>query len=273
MRKARELQDTTVQLMTQYYNNKIEPFLEVIDEHILWVGPAEGQIIYGKETLVDTFSKEHHQLTFQVYDLCASIALSTRKCVEIFLHFSVDTFYPDGKIIRCDQRILFSWIEHNFKDNQKKKHSFWRIKTCFISNGFPYSKKDTIYPVHFTETPITKFMTPNLAERHIKLKGLNHEVLFLIDKNIIRIYSRGNHTWIYTTDRCFESITPIRDIERDYSDILFRCHASHMINPIYVKSITRFKITLLDDTEVPVPEKKYTQIKQKLSDILLHLNT
>ncbi len=47
---------------------------------------------------------------------------------------------------------------------------------------------------------------------------------------------------------------------------MLRCHSSYLVNPMYVESIERFALTLSDGSRIPIPEKKYTAVK----DLLLH---
>lgn len=44
-------------IITRYYNNEIEPFLAACHPDVLWIGPANTQIIRTRETLIETFPK------------------------------------------------------------------------------------------------------------------------------------------------------------------------------------------------------------------------
>ncbi|MFR4571485.1 MAG: hypothetical protein ACLT60_04870 [Hominenteromicrobium sp.] len=56
-------------IITRYYNNEIEPFLAACHPDVLWIGPANTQIIRTRETLIETFAEEHHNLRFEMHDL------------------------------------------------------------------------------------------------------------------------------------------------------------------------------------------------------------
>ena len=61
----------------------------------------------------------------------------------------------------------------------------------------------------------------------------------------------------------------LQDFEKKYHNYLLRIHAGYIINPNCVTKIERFAVYLSDGTKLPVPEKKYTAIKQHiLSDNL-----
>ena len=61
--------DRTAELLNLYYNNEIEPFLNSCHEDVLWIGPADKQVIRGRKNLVDAFHAEKHELKFSLNNL------------------------------------------------------------------------------------------------------------------------------------------------------------------------------------------------------------
>ena len=57
----------------------------------------------------------------------------------------------------------------------------------------------------------------------------------------------------------------IREIVLAYPKLFLRCHASHFVNPNYVKSLRRFTVTMMDGAELPIPEKSYTAFKRAMN--------
>ena len=67
-----DITELTVSILTRYYDNDIQPFLEHCHDDILWLGPAKEQIIRTKRALIEAFEKEEHQLKFKVYNMTAT---------------------------------------------------------------------------------------------------------------------------------------------------------------------------------------------------------
>lgn len=102
------------EILTQYYDNNITPFLDACHEDILWIGPAEKQVIRTKKVLVNTFLSEQHELKFVLHDLVITpLATTSNRVVEIIMFFMVDTIWPDNSMNRVNQRIHLSWIMNN----------------------------------------------------------------------------------------------------------------------------------------------------------------
>ena len=56
-------------ILTNYYNNDIRLFLESCHKDVLWIGPAEKQIIRTKAALIEAFRNEHHNLKLTILQL------------------------------------------------------------------------------------------------------------------------------------------------------------------------------------------------------------
>ena len=109
--QIQELADYTAQILLDYYENRIQPFLDACDEDVLWIGPAVGQVIRTKKALVAAFAAEKHELRFAVHNLTATLLpTGSSHVMNIFLSFLVDTFWPDGSSVRVYQRIVFTTI-------------------------------------------------------------------------------------------------------------------------------------------------------------------
>ena len=103
-----DITELTVSILTRYYDNDIQPFLEHCHDDILWLGPAKEQIIRTKRALIEAFEKEEHQLKFKVYNMTATPLYISANCTEVLLTFIVDTFWPDGNTNSVYQRINFT---------------------------------------------------------------------------------------------------------------------------------------------------------------------
>ena len=76
------------------------------------------------------------------------------------------------------------------------------------------------------------------------------------------------HSIIHPPAEEIEVLSTLSNLASTYSDIFLRCHQSYLVNPNYIVNIRRFKITLSNGIELPVPEKKYTLIKSRIMDLL-----
>ena len=50
---AGEFLKLTYYIVSEYYRNNLEPFFEYIDENILWIGPADKQLLRSKDAIIE----------------------------------------------------------------------------------------------------------------------------------------------------------------------------------------------------------------------------
>lgn len=238
-------------ILIQYYENNTQPFFDHCHADILWMGPAMKQMIRTKKALVEAFANEDNPLRFKVYDLTATPFYISANCTEVLLTYIVDTFWPNGDSNRIYQRITLTW---------EIKKDLPRIRVCHISNPIDYDERDSIYPVHYLEnhSHMTLFME---SSEKLSFKGKNRAVLYTSPEQILCMESMGNHTLIHLSSQSFECTERLSAISKRLNDRFLRCHASYLVNTLYVQSIERFTLTLTNGKKIPIPEKKYTSVK------------
>lgn len=246
-------------ILTNYYNNDIRLFLESCHKDVLWIGPAEKQIIRTKAALIEAFRNEHHNLKFIINNLTVTpISAGSAKTCEILLFFLVDTIWPDKSVSRANQRIQLTFVEENGRP---------QIKLCHISNAIAYDERDNIYPVHYDEN-YEQYKHYTLAgearSERLIIKSVNKSLLYLQWPRILYVESLGSHT----LDGDFESIDNLLSIKNQFSELFYQIHKCYLINPENVREIIRFQVTMTDGTTLPIPEKNIQQSKPILQKLL-----
>lgn len=251
-----EVAKQAADVVIRYYDNDIQPFLDACDEDVLWIGPAENQIIRTKEALVAAFAAENNELKFVIYDLkVIPISTTNNHVCEIVLVFMVDTIWPDSSVNRVKQRIQLTMTE---------RRGTIRIRLCHISNAIVYDERDRIYPMHYEDDYKKFVLAGEQRSERVQIKSINKALLFLNSRQILYAETARSHTVIHTVEGDYESVESLQTLMNRYPELFVRCHASYLVNPQYVSEIWRFRIRLQNGIELPVPEKKYMAVKTEL---------
>lgn len=251
-----EVSKQAADILIHYYDNDIQPFLDACDEDVLWIGPAENQIIRTRAALVAAFAEEKNELKFVIHDLrVIPIATTNNHVCEIVLVFTVDTIWPDGSLNRVKQRIQLTMAE---------SRGTIRIRLCHISNAIVYDERDRIYPMHYEEEYKKFVLAGEQRSERIQIKSVNKALLFLSTRQVMYVETARSHTVIHTEEGDYESVESLQTLLGRYPELFVRCHASYLVNPQYVVEIRRFRIRLQNGTELPIPEKKYMAVKTEL---------
>lgn len=93
-------------IINQYYQNNITPFLDAFHEDALWIGPAEKQVLRTRKAIREAFAREEHHLQFILHDLTlVPLPVGSRHACEIMAFYRVDTIWPDGSSNQVVQRV------------------------------------------------------------------------------------------------------------------------------------------------------------------------
>jgi hypothetical protein len=181
---------------------------------------------------------------------------------EVMLAYPVVTHYPDGHDLALFQRLQMSWVQRNVEHADGTRERVPRILVCHISNPHPKQADDAIYAHSYHKVYAGLQALPHKGER-IHLRGVDGvEWLFLTDSiQWAESTRRGKHSIVHTTEGVVEVVTPIAKLGRCHADAFVRCHTSYLVNPNYVRSVRRFAATMADGTELPIPERRYTTVR------------
>ena len=259
---ANDLIYKSIYIITEYYNNNLQPYFNNISEDVLWIGPAERQEIRGREQVISTFLAEVHGLSFTMGSIRAICISPIKTAHEVILQYEIYTHYPDGNTDLHNQRIHYSWYKKKVRTESGSDFR-WEIAVLHISNAWSYDSRDTIYPIHYQSLGLPvqlvekseRYMTVTANDMSVHRIPINR---LLYIETIKRTAKLRIHT---STDTIIVNGT-LQDFEKTYSDFLLRIHAGFLINPECVSKIERFTVTMSNGAKLPVPEKKYTTIKR-----------
>ena len=259
--------ELSAQLIIRYYENDYMPFLLHMDDDALWYGPAEGQFLHGREAMINAWNAEEHPLRFSLGNLEVTHNSSHPSHCNVVLTYSVVTHYPSGQDIALNQRTLLCWCERTIGDGESRER-VPRILLCDISNPHGKHEDDTIYPTNFENIYSGHHALAHSGKR-LQFHGADRSEFFFLSDSVMWIEAAhgSKHSIIYTDEGAVEVLSSVAELEKRYSRFFLRCHQSYLVNPDFIRSIKRFRLTLEDGTELPIPEKKYTAFRDKVDKI------
>ena len=257
--------ELSAELIIKYYENDYMPFLNSMDDDALWYGPAEGQFLRGRERMIEAWRAEEHSLSFSLGNMEIMHISAHPSFCDVILSYPVTTHYPDNHDITFNQRLLLTWCERTVEDENGLKEKIPRILVCHIANTHEKHEDDVIYPNKLHEV-LNKGIAAAPHGKRLHFHGVDRSDYFLLSDTVIMIEAAhtGRHSILHTPDGSIEIGATISQLEKRYGRLFLRCHRSYLVNPIYIQSIRRFRLTLSDGTELPVPEKKYTAFRDKI---------
>lgn len=246
------------EIMICYYEKGRQPFLDACSEDVLWVGPEENQVVRTKEALRTMFETEKipKKVCFSDLSVLPISTVSTHIC-EVLLTGTVEKEWSDGKTEHSRQRILLTMSE------QKQGYE---IAVCHIAKVSGAEPQECGTDGRKMEPHFKPAQENGSSGERIQIKSVEKELLFLSCDEILYIKTARSHTILYTVNGIYESVENLRALEVRCPAQFVRCHASYLVNTEFVSSVRRFRVTLTDGTELPIPEKKYMAVKAVLQE-------
>ena len=256
-----EIMKLSYNIATEYYNNNLELFFEYTDEDVLWIGPANKQLLKSKKAIIEAWAKENNNLTFTIGNVTEYSVPLKNKCCCVVLFFPVYTHYPDGVTHMHHQRIDFTWIERKINCENGETITAPRMVKIHISNGYELDDQDFIYAIHSKD--INTSQTVITPGKRILFKTKDGQICSYLSDSILWIekFKHGKHSIIHTVSEDIQSTMNTDYFMEKYPDMFLRPHKSYLVNPDHVKNICRFKLTLDNGITLSIPEKKYTKFK------------
>lgn len=248
-------------VISEYYRNNLAPFFEYIDDHVLWIGPADKQLLRSKAAIMEAWSKETPNLTFTMGNVTEYPIPLTPKCCNVILTFPVYTHYPDGVTQMHSQRMDYTWVEKKIPGENGETVTVPRIVKLHISNGVQMDQEDFIYAVH-SKNINTNQIIFSLGVRVLFSSKDGLTCSYLSDSILwIENLDHGKHTVVHTATEDIPSNKDTDYFTENYPGVFLAPHKSYLVNPLHIRSIRRFQLTLDTGRTLSIPEKKYTKFK------------
>lgn len=224
----------------------------------MWVGPFHGQYLRSKEKIVRAFSEGVSSLSEETGTIYTEIIPHGTKQCDTISFFTRARNYPGGQKRVFNMCYHISWVKNNV----------WQMSVICIMERRDKDARDNVY-ANYTYSSYAAIKEPVTEQRLMFHEKGTGNIIWLIPEQIIRAEGRGHECSVFIDYGKFVLSVSLHDFIEQTRGVLLQCHSGYAVNPKYVKSITRFRITLSDGTVVPVPEKKYTEIKRKLMHLTI----
>ena len=258
----------TQQFINHYYQRHIDLCIPYIDENIVFIGAYDFQYTYGKEEFIKTFKQRIKEETDKVkiniiHDQYALISHNAH-IWSIECCYFTHTTMPDHRYLLAKTRSTFVW---------KRKKETWSLLHLHTSHA---RDVPLIYDSPMKENTLEKYSTwfdyfnnmdilenKNKRSVYTDVNGIIH---YLLPIEIIYVQVNDKLCTIYTFDEPVIVRSSLTYILKQ-SSFLTHVHKQFLVNNLYVKSIKRYQLTLVNDLTIPVSQKDYLLIKKYLGII------
>lgn len=263
MMKTNELADLSLRILTEYSHGHLQLLFNWISDDILWVEPEWPDIIHSAELLRSSLSRNRENMSVRIHYLNPPLVFespSASSC-QIILRYLAEQSVIGTAIKQYRRCMEIIWSLQPSDECQTPSLS-WKISSVFCSS-VPLSSG--LYTSSCVREPAPAFTDGPMSLR-IPIRDTDQTTHYIPLRSIIWAESCESHCLLHTTEGEILAACSLSRLYKEYSELFYRPHASYLVNPSYIHSLSHFKLTLTNGAVIPVPEKKFTRVRRDLAD-------
>ena len=220
----------TKNLIQGYYQLQTEPLLRILSEDCIWQTPG-NQLLIGAAA-IRTAPKNNCTMSVGIMSESVFYHLGGRNEEQFVIVGSYDlcSGKNKGQGPGVRQRATFCY---------RRELGEYRLYHIHISNEWKEQEQKRIVTI-----------VANSATHFINADA----VLYIETANKCSI--------LHMQKQCVTLAIPMRALESKFTCGFCRIHRCYFVNCNYIVSIEHFSVTLLTGEVLPIPEKRYTQVRQ-----------
>lgn len=262
-----ELEKQAIQMITEFYKNNFDPLFSMLDDDVLWIGPRKEHIIRTKKSLMEFFQTTSQDTFSDIGPITIYEVKMGSGIWEIILEFNVFTYFQSRETHVHHQRWQMSCKLYSKNKSGQDADKKYKIYVIHYSNALNTELGTEAKMLSDSAKDAIHVLSSAVPSHKIFIPGINSNDYYVPLNNILFIESTngGRHSLVHTSTSILTCKYKLNDFLTQNPEVLLRPHSGYLVNPAFVKKISRFHLTLIDDIKIPIPEKKYTHFKKELN--------
>ena len=259
--QERELVRLTQQCWQHYWQLDIGFMLSYCDEKVTWIGAEQNEFIIGLEDLKKNFTdlllhlRPCYLLNQEFY-----VTQSGKNTCSIIGRYLVTTDETNDYFLQVQQRCTFIW---------ELKNGMYKIIHIHVSN--PMGELKVAKGERFVNT--VGYMANKYLEKNFKKKIMGKQITVSDEHGAIRFIYLSEIMYAKAQRNDLILVMPGESIQikMNLSEFMelaesnfIKVHRSYVINTDFMAKLERYNITMKNGEQIPVPVKKYNEIRDKM---------
>lgn len=264
MRTKKQFTETiqlSTRLIEQFYQRKLDAILPLLHPDVVWIGAADRQYYRGYDAVTEQLRRISAAPHCEIRDVSFDLTVLDTKTCAVTGQYLVETSPDSGEILAAVQRVTFIW---------KKTEDGFQLIHMHVSNPLEFQRTDETFP-HHAGIRTYEYLQRLLKKQRPRVKplmlcGKNSETFFIRPEDIIYVEAVNINCILHCTSRSPLVCLPMAHLTELLPTYFVRIHRSYIVNPHRITEIRRCYVMLENGDRLPIPEKKYKEIKNLLKN-------
>lgn len=153
------------------------------------------------------------------------------------------------------QRITFIW---------KIEEGQFKLLHFHVSNPIELRENSEYFLQSTGEGTFEYTKKMKARKRRLIACGKHDQTYILCNQDIVYIEAENTNSVIHCLNKDIFSRESISVLEKKLGEDFIKTHRSFIVNNRYITGIKRYQLAVRQGIELPIPEKKYREIKEKV---------
>lgn len=261
-----QLPKLVLELVTAYYSKQVKPLLDLMTEDCVFI-VDNGKVFHDRDALQTVLKDRgsHPAMLVRETDFHLMSAMEgNRPGLNAVVSGSYKLYSsPREKILYSATRLLtvcFTLTDDGWKAFHI--HSSRKASEQVDEEVFPLKTSRETY--EYVREILRTGSKAGILPSRVLLEG-NTETRYTDPDQILYVEAEGKHSVVHCLDGSFTVNKMISDVEEQVPGTFLRVHRSYLVNTAHISGMRRFVLELSDGTEIPVPERRYGEIRREIA--------
>lgn len=255
----------TQECLTRYWQLDCEFVLGYCDKNVVWIGSLNEEFIEGREaTEADLRAAVREIKPCHLERQEFMVVQNSGNACTVVGRYLTTTDDEVGYFLQAQQRCTFTW---------ELDGGAWNLKHLHVSNPMGELKvSEGERFVNALGEMAKRYMQNRLSDRQREDRivatdsmGITH---FLSLSEVVFAMASGRNCILHTLDgQTIEALMSISEFRNTAGEDFLSVHRSYAVNKGYIACIQQYEIVMADGSRIPVPVKKYREIRETLAKI------
>lgn len=255
----------TQECLARYWQLDPEYALNYCDDDVTWIGSVQSQFMEGKEATAQDFWNTMQELKpCHLLEQEFFVAQNCGHACTIIGRYLTTTDDSVEYFLQVQQRCTFAWEQIGGE---------LKIKHIHISNPMGELKlADGEMFVNTMGKMARKYLMNHIRTlqdtRRLIVTDHNEVTHFILLSEIIYASADGRNCTICTiSGQRINARMNITEFMAATGERFIPVHRSYAVNTAYISRIQKYEVVMLDGSKIPIPVKKYREVREALTGL------
>lgn len=246
-------------VMEEYFHLNKKPLLSILSKNCVWIDPSNA-LVTGIDDIKKMLANGLFVSSFSIENTrFLTLDYLREDNVVVLGEYLLFSNKKNRKTYACRQRLTACYW---------KEHGRYCLYHMHISNEWVEEVKDPMDdwdPYHYMHELFVRYGRKKESKITITTESSTH---FVNLDMILYIEAIDKSSILHMFDQNVTVNKPIKIMAELFPEYFYRCHRSYIVNCGYVTKIERYTITLITGRILPIPEKRYQEVRETITSIM-----